>query len=188
MGGASGYIISCPATASQIYSLQRRRAFFADAEICRWSASAAELGTLAATSLQTRSSPGGYPVRSKKALLEEQISAQHCCKCRTGIPCTLMTLMLSVCHAWGNSTLTLCSAGLNPRCVTMGNDSGKTRLYSPIRSKTTALPRCARHNNAQRGLPIPPRRGDESAGKRSHRNRSSSPERVRLLQPLLPRP
>ncbi len=31
-------------------------------------------------------------------------------------------------------------------------------------------------------------RGDESAGKRSHRNRSSSPERVRLLQPLLPHP
>ncbi len=29
---------------------------------------------------------------------------------------------------------------------------------------------------------------DESAGKRSHRNRSSSPARVRLLQPLLPRP
>ncbi len=31
-------------------------------------------------------------------------------------------------------------------------------------------------------------RGDESAEKRSHRNRSSSPVRVRLLQPLLPRP
>ncbi len=31
-------------------------------------------------------------------------------------------------------------------------------------------------------------RGDEYAGKRSHRNRSSSPEPVRLLQPLLPRP
>ncbi len=29
---------------------------------------------------------------------------------------------------------------------------------------------------------------DESAGKRSHRIRSSSPARVRLLQPLLPRP
>ncbi len=31
-------------------------------------------------------------------------------------------------------------------------------------------------------------RGDESAGKRSHINRSSSPERVRILQSLLPRP
>ncbi len=31
-------------------------------------------------------------------------------------------------------------------------------------------------------------RGDETAGKRNHRNRSSSPERVRLLQPLIPRP
>ncbi len=64
------------ATASQISSLQRRRPFF-------------------------------YPVRSKKALLEEQISAQRCCKCRAvivrraGIPCTLMILTLSVCHAWG---------------------------------------------------------------------------------------
>ncbi len=33
-----------------------------------------------------------------------------------------------------------------------------------------------------------PRRGNESAGKRSLRNRSSSPEWVRLLQPLLPHP
>ncbi len=41
--------------------------------------------------------PCGYTVRSKKALLKEQISAQRCCKCRAvivrcaGIPCTLMT-------------------------------------------------------------------------------------------------
>ncbi len=59
---------------------------------------------------------------------------------------------------------------------------------SPIRTKTTALPRCARHHSAQRERSGPPCRGDESAGKRSHRNCSSSPERVRLLQPLLPRP
>ncbi len=76
----------------------------------------------------------------------------------------------------------------HPRCVSVGNDYGKTRLCSSIRSKTTALPRCAHHHSAQRGRPSPPRRGDESAVKRSHRNRSSSPERIRLLQPLLPRP
>ncbi len=117
MGGASGYINGRVATASQISSLQRRRPFFADAEICHWSTSAAGLGPLAATSLQTRSSPCGYPVRSKNALLEEHISAQRCCKCRAvivrcaGIPCTLMTLTLSVCHTWGNPTLR--SAGLN---------------------------------------------------------------------------
>ncbi len=58
-------------------------------------------------------------------------------------------------------------------CVNMGDDYGKTRLYSSICSKTTALPQCGR-------------RGDESAGKRSHRNRSSSPEQ--LSQLLLPRP
>ncbi len=34
----------------------------------------------------------------------------------------------------------------------------------------------------------PPCRGDESAGKRSHRNHSFTPERFRLLQPLLLRP
>ncbi len=68
----------------------------------------------------------------------------------------------------------------HPRCVNVGNDYGKMRLYTPIFSKTTALPRCTRHHSAQRECSSPPRRGDESAGKRSHRNRSSSPERVRL--------
>ncbi len=47
---------------------------------------------------------------------------------------------------------------------------------------------CARHHSAQRGCSSPPHRGDESAGKRSHRNDSSSPERVRLLQPQLHHP
>ncbi len=72
--------------------------------------------------------------------------------------------------------------------VNVCNDYGKTRLYTPIRSKNTALLWCARHHSVQRKHSGPLRRGDESAGKRSHRNRSSSPERVRLLQPLLPRP
>ncbi len=59
--------------------------------------------------------PCGYLVGSKKALLEEQISAQHCCKCHAvivrcaGIPCTLMTLTLSVCHAWGNDPKWRCA-------------------------------------------------------------------------------
>ncbi len=33
------------------------------------------------------------------------------------------------------------------RCVRVGNGYGKTRLYSPIRSKTTAFPWCARHHS-----------------------------------------
>ncbi len=33
----------------------------------------------------------------------------------------------------------------------VGNGYDKTRLCSPIRSKTTALPQCARHHSAQRG-------------------------------------
>ncbi len=58
---------------------------------------------------------------------------------------------------------TSCHAGRglagHPRCVRVGNDYGKTRLYSPIRSKTTALPRCARHHSALRRRSSPPRRG-----------------------------
>ncbi len=57
MGGASGYINGRFAAISQISSLQWQRPFFANAEICRWSASAAGLGPLAATNLQTLSSP-----------------------------------------------------------------------------------------------------------------------------------
>ncbi len=96
--------------------------------------------------------------------------------------------MQPVCTA----VLTPCHAGRglagHPRCVNVDNDYGKTRLYIHIFSKTTALTWCARFHSAQRVRSSPPHRGDESAGKRSHRNRSSSPERVRLLQPLLPRP
>ncbi len=40
------------------------------------------------------------------------------------------------------------------------------------------LPQRARPHSAQRGRPSPLRRADESAGKRSHRNHSSSPERA----------
>ncbi len=47
---------------------------------------------------------------------------------------------------------TSCHAGRglagHSRCVRMGNGCDKTRLYSPIRSKTTALPLCARHHSA----------------------------------------
>ncbi len=48
-------------------------------------------------------------------------------------------LMQPVCTA----VSTLCHAG-HPCCVDVCNDCGKMRLYTPIRSKTTALPRCAR--------------------------------------------
>ncbi len=99
-----------------------------------------------------------------------------------------LALMQPVCTA----VSTPCHVGRglagHPWCDSVGNEHGKTRLFTPICSKTTALPRCASHLSAYRRRPCPPCRGDESAGKRSHRNRSSSPERVRLLQPLLPRP
>ncbi len=97
-------------------------------------------------------------------------------------------LMQPVCTAVSTPCHTGRGLAGHPRCVNVGNDYGKTRLYTPIRSKTTALPWCAHHHIAQRERSSPPRRGDESAGKRSHTICSSSPERVRLLQPLLPRP
>ncbi len=95
--------------------------------------------------------------------------------------------------------LLLCSQSAQPfqplatqaeawQAISVGNNYGKSRLYTPIHLKTTALPRCACHHSAQRGHPSPPRRGDKFAGKRSYRNHSFIPERVRLLQPLLPRP
>ncbi len=50
---------------------------------------------------------------------------------------------------------TCCHAGRgladHPQCVRVGNGNDKMRLYSPIRSKTTVLPLCARHHSAQRG-------------------------------------
>ncbi len=97
-------------------------------------------------------------------------------------------LMQPVCTALSNPCHTGQGLAGHPQCVSVGNEHGKTRLFTPIRSKTTAIPWCARHHSAQRERSSPPRSGDESAGKRSHRNQSSSPERVRLLQPLLPRP
>ncbi len=39
----------------------------------------------------------------------------------------------------------------HPWCVRVGNGYDKTRLYTPIRSKITEFPRCARHHSAQRG-------------------------------------
>ncbi len=65
---ASGYIISCPAAASQVSSLQGRTPFFADSSLRPGTAvempQAAGLGPLAATSLQTRSSPAAIRRRS----------------------------------------------------------------------------------------------------------------------------
>ncbi len=75
----------------------------------------------------------------------------------------------------------------HPRCVRVGNGYDKMRLYTPIRTKTTALPWCARHHSAQQGCSSPLRRGDQPAGKRSHRNCTSGPEQVRLLLPYPPK-
>ncbi len=70
----------------------------------------------------------------------------------------------------------------------MGYGDNKMRLFTPIRSKTPAFQRRGLHLGAGRERSRSALRGDDVAGKRSHRNGSSSFERVRLLQPLLPRP
>ncbi len=121
MGGASVYIVHC-------LSPHLRFLLFSDEDpsslTLRWRRDlplkhlSSRIGTSCSHQLADSVIPCGYLVKSKKVLLEEQISAQRCCKCRAvivrraGIPCTLMTLTLSVCHAWGNPTLTLRSAGL----------------------------------------------------------------------------
>ncbi len=76
----------------------------------------------------------------------------------------------------------------HPRSVRVGYGDNKTRLFTPIRSKTPAFQRRGLHLGAGRERSRSALRGDDAAGKRSHRNGSSSFERVRLLQPLLPRP
>ncbi len=87
---------------------------------------------------------------------------------------------------------TPCHAGRglagHPRSVRVGYGIIKTRLFTPIRSKTPAFQRRGLHLGARRERSRSTLRGDDVAGKRSHRNGSSSFERVRLLQPLLPRP
>ncbi len=108
MGGASGYIISrlpphlrfllfSDEDPSLLTLLWRR-----DLPLKRLSS---QIRTSCSDQLGDSVIPSRYPVGSKKALLEEQISAQRCCKCcavivrRARIPCTLMTLTLSVWHA-----------------------------------------------------------------------------------------
>ncbi len=62
------------------------------------------------------------------------------------------------------------------------------RLLTTVRSKTPALQQRGPHPCSEQGCTRPVLRGDGFAGKRLRRNGPSSPERVRLLQPLLPRP
>ncbi len=76
----------------------------------------------------------------------------------------------------------------HPRSVRVGYGDNKTRIFTPIRSKTPAFQRRGLHLGAGRERSRSALRGDDVAGKRSHRNGSSSFERVRLLQPLLPHP
>ncbi len=112
MGGASGYVNGRFAAASQISSHQRWRPFFADAGIRCWNASSSRIRTSCSDQLADSVIPCSHPASIQRASLKEQIS-WHFCKCRVvivrhaGLPCTLMTLTLSVCHASGNPTLTL---------------------------------------------------------------------------------
>ncbi len=109
-----------PATASQISSLQRRIPFFADSLLTAGSAvempQAAGLGPLAATSLQTQTSPAAILRRSKEPHKRENFTAllqmprHHCKTCKVSPARGWHSRW--VCHAWGNPTLALRSAGL----------------------------------------------------------------------------
>ncbi len=62
-------------------------------------------------------------------------------------------LIQLVCTAVSTPCHTCRGLAGHPRCVNVGNDYGKRRIYNPIRSKTTAIPlptrvgeRCARAN------------------------------------------
>ncbi len=98
------------------------RWLFADAGIRHWNASSSLIRTSRSDQLAHSVIPCSHTASIKRASVKEQIS-QRCCKYRTvivrsaGLPCTRMTLTLSVCHAWGNPTLTLCSAGLTALIV-----------------------------------------------------------------------
>ncbi len=141
MQPASGYM----ATVSQISSLQWRTPFFADSSLMPGSA----VETPKAAGLGPRSDqltdsviPCSHPASILRASLKEKIS-QRCCKCHAvivrcaGPPCMWMTLTLSVCHAWGNPTLTPPSAG--PFSSSQGSVHQTGRVVSP-RAPSGSLP------------------------------------------------
>ncbi len=91
---------------------------------------------------------------------------------------------------WTNPTPHHTGQGLagHPRSVRLGFGDYKTRLLTSVCSKTPAILRRGSHLSAEQGHSRPALRGDGLTGKRGHRADPTSSERVRLLQPLLPRP
>ncbi len=75
----------------------------------------------------------------------------------------------------------------HPRSVRLGYGDNKTRLRTAVRAKTPALQQHGSHLCSEQRRSHPALRGDDFAGKGRRRNDSSSLERVRLLQLLLPR-
>ncbi len=60
-------------------------------------------------------------------------------------------LMQPVFRAYSTSRHTGRGLAGHPRCVRVGKGYDSTRLFTPIRSKTTTLLRCGRHHSAQQG-------------------------------------
>ncbi|KAI2660631.1 ORF V: Enzymatic polyprotein [Labeo rohita] len=89
-----------------------------------------------------------------------------------------------------NYTLGHSGRGLagHPRSVRLGIGDSKKRLLTPVRSKAPAFQRRGPHRGDEQGRSRPALRGDDIAGKGRHRSGPSSPERLGVLQPLLPRP
>ncbi len=72
--------------------------------------------------------------------------------------------------------------------VRLGFGDYKMRILTSVRSKTPAIQRHSSYLSAEQGCSRPALWGDEFAGKRSCTDGSTSSERVRVLQPLLPHP
>ncbi len=74
----------------------------------RWNASAAELDLLQRSACRSDLSPAAIRRWSKRASQESKFQrgvVVYAIVRRVGLPCTLMTVTLSVCHAWGNRFL-----------------------------------------------------------------------------------
>ncbi len=76
----------------------------------------------------------------------------------------------------------------HPRRVKLGTGDNTTRLYTSIRSMTPTIWQRVLHIDSAQQSSHPACQSDEFAGKRSRGTAFPSSERVKLLQPLLPRP
>ncbi len=127
MGGASGYISGRFAAASQISSLQGRRFFLADSSLTPrfaietpqqldWTSCSAQLTLPSLSPASIRWRPKRASQKSK--FMRRSFKCRAVIVRRAGLPCTLMTVTLSVCHAFGEIPLWRCGADCELEWIT----------------------------------------------------------------------